>query len=282
METFIGTQREEGRGDLYTRAYANKILSMGPTGREGIGDREENAIELAQKALSCQNHESNGHSLVVYNCIYTVWCMHVSLVRDITYENSDLPEVSQPPISVECVSYDDLVQKSQLLNMSLDALCVPVEGNPIPTLVTITSDNYAQKITENCTVYALIFAHGIRVYLVRVIGDDSDRPDVDEQPIQIQCESFDDLMEKSKLSGNMILQNVCIRINGILVTISTDNFTELIKENCTVYALIRTPGRRELGSKFTELSSDPHEELFVWLSLARTGLRHSGRKLVKF
>ena len=208
--------------------------------------------------------------------------MRVSLVREITYENVDLPEVSQPPIWVECESYDDLVQKSQLLNMSLDALCVPVEGNPIPTLVTITSDNYTQIIQENCTVYALIFAHGIRVYLVRVIGDDSDRPDVDEQPIQIQCESFDDLMEKSKLSGNMILQNVCIRINGILVTISTDNFTELIKENCTVYALIRTPGRRELGSKFTELSSDPHEELFVWLSLARTGLRHSGRKLVKF
>ena len=165
--------------------------------------------------------------------------------------------------------------------MILQNVCIRING----ILVTISTDNFTELIKENCTVYALIFAHGIHVYLVRVIGDESERPDVDEQPIQIQCESFDDLMEKSKLSGSMTLQNVSIRINGNhqnLVTITADNFTELIKENCTVYAFIHTPGKADIGSKFTELSSDPHEELFVWLSLARTGLRHSGRKLVKF
>ena len=53
----------------------------------------------------------------------------------------------------------------------------------------------------------------------------------------------------------MILQNVSIRINGNpnLVTITADNFAELIKENCTVYAMITAPGRRNMGSKFTEL-----------------------------
>lgn len=30
-----------------------------------------------------------------------------------------------------------------------------------------------------------------------------------------------------------------------------------------VYAMITAPGQRGMGSKFTELSSDPHEELFV-------------------
>ena len=121
--------------------------------------------------------------------------MRVSLVRDITYENSDLPGVQQTPISIECESFDDLVEKSQLPNMRLDALCVPIKGSFESTLVTITSDNYAREIKENCTVYALIYSHSIRVNLVRVIGDESDH-DVDEKPIQIQCESFNDLMEK--------------------------------------------------------------------------------------
>jgi hypothetical protein len=119
----------------------------------------------------------------------------------------------------------------------------------------------------------------MRVNLVRVIGDDSDH-DVDENPIEIQCKSFADLMEKSQLPGNMILQNVSIRISGNLVTITAVNFANLVTERCTVYAMMTSPGRREFGSKFTELSSDPHEELFVWLSLARTGLlgfRQSGR-----
>jgi hypothetical protein len=94
----------------------------------------------------------------------------------------------------------------------------------------------------------------MRVNLVRVIGDVSDY-DVDEQPIQIQCASFNDLMEKSKLPGNMIFHNVSIRIigNPNLVTITAGNFAELIKENCTVYAMITAPGQRGMGSKFTEL-----------------------------